>query len=80
MEYTQKQLQVAFEMVQNENDWKAPIRKKIHVISPNLTIQCNIIREAIIHFTSTVPTFTTLEGGGILVTATGYRDGPCGDH
>lgn len=53
-------------------DWKAPIDAFI----PEGT-SVDAVRDAVIHFTATVPTFTKLSFGW-HVQAQGYRAGPAG--
>ena len=78
--HSQEVLKSAFELVQATRlglgDWKAPI------LSSFSLEDCSkeLMRESIIHFTATEPTFKTLEGGRVLVKALGYRMGPAGDH
>lgn len=47
--YTQKQLSDAFDLVKNSKHWKNPINKSVVTKDPNLII------EAVIHFTGSVP-------------------------
>lgn len=78
-QYTQEQLQAAFTKVQDKAHWKNPINTVV-----DATENLHLIREAIIHFTATVPTFDILkvteEGTKVAVRAVGYQDGPAGDH
>ena len=71
--FTQEELKSAFEKVQAQ-DWKDPICK----IVPMENLDC--IRQAVIHYTGTVPTFAHMGGNRVAVEATGYRMGPCGDR
>lgn len=48
-EYTKKQLADAFDLVKNRNNWKNPINKNVVTKDPNLIV------EAIIYFTGSVP-------------------------
>jgi len=77
--YTQEELQAAFTKVQDKEHWKNPINAVVDA-SENL----HLIREAVIHFTATVPTFDILkvteEGTKVAVRAIGYQAGPAGDH
>ncbi len=66
-------MRAAFEDVQNSEDWKAPIFATISAANKELT------RQAVIHFTGTVPTFKARPCGLLRVRAAGYRSGPCGD-
>jgi len=79
MAYTQEQLSQAFDKVKDAKDWKSEIKAVIEKTEDMVLIQ-----EAIIHFTGTIANFTKLRKGPnkgkILVTAEGYRMGPCGDH
>lgn len=72
--YTAKQLKEAFDKVCDPNDWKNPIKTVI-----SLNENREIIREAIIYFTGTIPIFVT-NGKEINVSALGYRMGLCGDY
>jgi hypothetical protein len=73
--YSQEQLDAAFKTVQAKTHWKDPIRSKCKAEDINL------ITEAIIYFTGTVPTFGQPDKDGMVkVRAVGYRNGPCGDH
>tara|TARA_R100001530_G_scaffold118527_1_gene85654 strand:+ start:1114 stop:1350 length:237 start_codon:yes stop_codon:yes gene_type:complete len=73
--YSQEVLKSAFELVQ-ATDWKDPIHGSFSLEDCSK----ELMRESIIHFTATSPTFKTLEGGRVLVQALGYRMGPAGDH
>lgn len=75
--YTQGQLEAAFDIVKSSTHWKDPIDKII--TTPHLPGSLDLIYEAVIHFTGTVPTFTTLKDNRTRVRAVGYRNGPCGD-
>lgn len=68
MPYTQDELRTAFEKVQAKN-WKDPINKIVPAMS---TAQREVVIEAVIHFTGSVPTFTRLDGGRERVQAAGY--------
>lgn len=61
-----------FRLVANKDDWKAPISAFVPA-----TISLEAVRDAVIHFTGTVPEFTMTQQGW-MVRATGYRCGPCG--
>jgi len=78
-QYTQEQFVAAFEKVQDKKHWKNPVNAVI-----DATENLHLIREAIIHFTATVPTFDILKvteaGTKILVRADGYYAGPAGDR
>jgi len=73
--YSQEVLKSAFELVQ-ATDWKDPIYGSFSLEDCSK----ELMRETIVHFTATMPTFKTLEGGRVLVQALGYRMGPAGDH
>jgi len=73
--YSQEVLEKTFELVQATN-WKDPIHGSFSLEDCSK----ELMRESIIHFTATSPTFKTLEGGRVLVQALGYRMGPAGDH
>ena len=76
--YSQSQMEIAFKMVQNPLDWKAPICASVKGEWVALVV------EAIKHFTATVPTITMRQtpaaGITFLVESIGYRMGPAGDH
>lgn len=67
------ELQRAFALVEDKDDWRGPI---------DATIRCDqvgIVREAIIHFTATKPSFHSTEiPGQVRVVSAGYRNGPAG--
>ena len=54
MKYTDFELRQAFELVQNREHWKNPVNAVIN--------ECDkeIVQEAVIYFTATVPTFTLI--------------------
>lgn len=66
MKYTQEQLEQAFDLVADKKHWKNPINAVIPLESDQA-----LIREAVIHFTGSVPTFVRTSKG-IKVTANGY--------
>lgn len=74
--YTQEELQAAFDLVKDEQDWRAPISCGFPAS------QKDVVTEAIIHFTATTPEFIDLgfkDGVPWLgVYADGYRNGPAG--
>lgn len=74
--YADKQavLEAAFAVVANPRDWKAPIDV---VISDQPTL-LEMVTDAIVHFTATVPSFSPIETGRVRVQAAGYRAGPAG--
>ena len=71
--FSAEELKAAFESVQAP-DWKDPVNK----IIPLKDLQ--LIRESIIHYTGTVPTFDHCGMNTIHVQAKGYRMGTCGDR
>jgi hypothetical protein len=71
--YTQEQLEQAFRKVQNSIYWKNPIDSFCFVNEMDVT------REAIIHFTATVPNFRPMGNNLMRVSAKGYHLGPAGD-
>ena len=72
--YNQQQLDAAFKLVQPKTHWKDRIKAKIKHEDQD------IVMDAVIHFTGTVPSFKKNKDGTLTVTALGYRAGPCGDH
>tara|TARA_R110002051_G_scaffold209886_2_gene275640 strand:- start:20 stop:280 length:261 start_codon:yes stop_codon:yes gene_type:complete len=72
--FSSQLMRAAFEAVQNSQDWRAPIYATICAANKELT------RQAVIHFTGTVPTFKARPCKLLRVTAAGYRNGPCGDR
>lgn len=75
---TQEELKAAFEIVENQDHWKG----KINTWVPE-TADIDLISEAIIHFTATVPTITPKAKvinkksvKGYKVVAAGYWGGP----
>lgn len=70
------QLKMAFELVQDPSDWRAPINKVIGIDN-----NFRLIDEAIRYFTGTHASFLRFTSDGIekvVVKAIGYRNGPCG--
>jgi hypothetical protein len=65
----------AFSQVQDPDDWKAPIDT---VVDARQDLE--LVRQAIVYFTATVPTFSDAGDGQVRVQADGYRMGPAGDH
>lgn len=63
-----------FNLVAPTTHWK----DRIDAVVPN-GISLDTIKDAVVHFTGTVPTFTPV-AAGYRVQAIGYRAGPCGDH
>lgn len=79
----QPQREAIFKTVAASTHWKDPIDTVVSVGE-----SLDAIRDAIIHFTGTAPTFTPVSVSepnctrltGYRVQAIGYRAGPCGDH
>lgn len=67
--FSQEQLTMAFNNVQNKEHWKNPIDCVIDNPGEE-NLAC--LREAIIHFTGSVPSIEKLKDGKIHVTAAGY--------
>ena len=65
----QAKLTAAFNKVADKADWKRPIDAVID------RADRDIVREAVIYFTATVPTFVDV-GDKMRVTSPGYRAGP----
>lgn len=75
MNWSQSELQEAFNKVKNPVDWKDRINAVIDESDRA------IVHQAVIHFTATRAVFTKARGKGKLrVKAVGYRMGPCGDY
>lgn len=76
--YTQEELEKAWTLVANPDDWKAPICAELKVAQ----IDTRLIRAAITHFTATIPKleFLGLANDTVRVSSIGYRAGPAGDH
>lgn len=84
--YTREELKEAFDKVKAKTHWKDPIK------SWCLAKDKDVIYEAVIYYTATVPEFSSFRtlnkrwrgfnvGDEIcFVTADGYRLGPAGDH
>ena len=70
--YNKKELEDAFDFVCNRDDWRAPI----DAVIPSEKEQ--VVREAIVYFTGTEPTFRHYAKSLLSCTAVGYRNGPCG--
>lgn len=74
-QYTEEQLDQAFDSVCSKDDWKDSIDAVIDKKDQDL------VTEAIIYFTATSPSFLQVkQKGKIRVVAEGYRMGPAGDH
>lgn len=64
----QSELTEAFDLVANKSHWKLPIKAKLATdTDPNIME----IRDAIVHFTGSVPTFS-FGPSAVLVEAAGY--------
>ena len=70
----QAELTAAFQLVANRDHWKNAISARVEADA-----DLELIQEAIIHFTGTVPTFERCPSGRVLVKAAGYYAGPCSD-
>lgn len=69
--YTREQLEAAFNKVKNPNHWKNPIDAYCH------RDEVELVREAIIFFTATVPSFWSVGQTSVRhVTAPWYYLGP----
>jgi len=69
MAYTQEQLLAAFNKVANKTNWKLPIDKKVSLSSVD---EVDLVVEAIIHFTGSVPSYDQLDGDVYHFQAQGY--------
>ena len=67
--FTRAQLRAAFEMVENEDHWKNPINKTLHILTEE---QRTLISEAIIFFAASKATWTHIYGNLWNVKADGY--------
>jgi len=68
-------LDLIFSMVCDPLDWKAPIA----AIVPNNERLREAIRDAVVHYTGTVPSFQYMPADStMIVRAVGYREGPAG--
>lgn len=71
-DYSQEQLQEAFDKVADPDDWKLPIVAEVALEDLNITV------EAIYNFTATTPHIDTDRRGNWFVLSIGYRKGPAG--
>ena len=82
--YSQKELDEAFQLVQNPSDWKVPINTWVRCgnRADGLDIpQLAVIAAAVEFFTGGKAKFgCDVSGADVKVTAIGYRAGPAGDH
>ncbi len=67
--YTQEQLQQAFDEIKPKKHWKDRISKTLLVKD---AAHQEVLTQACIHFTGSIPQFTQTNGGKTLVTAAGY--------
>lgn len=65
--YKQSALARAFRMVEDHQNWKNPIDALVGLGSDE-----QLIRDAVIHFTGSVPEIKRIRGGAIQVRAAGY--------
>jgi len=65
--YSQEELRGAFNLVCDKTDWKKDIKATV----PSDT-NLDLVREAVIHFTGSVPFFIRQKDGNIKVVADGY--------
>lgn len=70
-EMSKAELSIAFDRVCDQKDWKLPINKTID--EPN-EVEEIVLREAVIFFTGSVPTFTIISRGRVNVRALGYYE------
>lgn len=80
-EVMQARLTKAFDLVCDHGDWKRPIDALVFDMdldAVGLTVED--VREAVIHFTATVPVVRHPSFACWRFTAIGYRAGPAGDH
>ena len=76
--YGRDRLDRVFKLVQNPDDWKAEIDTEIEYDHPDICGDLKVVREAVIFFTGTEPTFFIKAFPKCRVLALGYRNGPCG--
>lgn len=69
LDVTRGQLSLAFDQVADKANWKNPIDRVVRIASDR---QMAFIREAVIFFTGSVPTFTAKGANKYRVTAAGY--------
>jgi len=72
-DYSQEELQEAFDIVKDPEDWKNPI-VWVGKMDDD-TLAC--VRAAIIHFTATEARVSDMGDGNLQIEAEGYRMGPC---
>lgn len=64
----QSELLAAFNLVANKDHWKNPITTTLL----QREVDEKLLTDAIIHFTGSVPTFSSMAGGRVLIKANGY--------
>ena len=72
--YSHDDLEQAFSVIQDKEDWRAPIETWIRAKDFDLAA------EACVYFTATNLSILDFRDGMVLVSAAGYRAGPAGDH
>jgi len=65
--FSEEELQAAFTLVQNSENWKRPINA---VVEPTANLEA--IRIAVTYFTGSVANMTPAKGGKVRVRARGY--------
>ena len=74
------ELKAAFDRVSDKADWKAPINARVKINADHAR-EMNLIEAAIVFYTATTTFWHWDEAGKEwIVSADGYRRGPCGDH
>ena len=68
-----KDLERAFDMVKDKNDWKAPVDAWIRKRDKS------IVADAIVFYTGCMPAVVETTETYCRIVADGYRMGPCGD-
>lgn len=69
----------AFDLVADQDDWKGEINATVSRADlEKHRVTLEDVREAVIHYTATVPGLSETTGGHHVVTAAGYRAGPAG--
>lgn len=70
--FSQSALKDAFELVENKQNWKLPINAVVSLQLGFEEAQLKLLKEAVIHFTGSVPTFKAVTKTKIRVVAAGY--------
>lgn len=70
--YSHEELSAAFDLIKNQNDWRAPIAAAINAD------QLKVCANACVYFTATYLEVVEDDGGLLFVEADGYRKGPAG--